>query len=75
MTLLNKIDEDSKTRSSFTNNDLKGQSITDIPDVGSLTSEMIAQYKREEEQHRYVDAVGNDFKFAPVGTAPTITVT
>jgi hypothetical protein len=34
-----------QTRSSFTNNDLKEQPITDIPTVGSLTSEMISQYK------------------------------
>jgi Skp family chaperone for outer membrane proteins len=63
-----------QTRSSFTNNDLKEQPITDIPTVGSLTSEMIAQYKREEEeQNRYVDPTsGNEFKFAPAGTAPTL---
>ncbi len=39
-----------QTRSSFTNNDLKEQADTDKPAVGSLTSEMIAQYKREEEE-------------------------
>ena len=52
-----------QTRRSFTNNDLKEQPITDIPTVGSLTSEMIAQYKREEEeQNRYVDPTsGNEF--------------
>jgi hypothetical protein len=59
-----------QTRISFTNSDLKEQPITDIPVVGSLTNEMIAQYKREEEeQNRYVDAAGNEFKFAPAGTA------
>ena len=38
-----------QTRSNFINNDLKEQADTDKPAVGSLTSEMIAQYKREEE--------------------------
>jgi hypothetical protein len=38
-----------QTRSSFTNNDLKEQPDTVKPAVGSLTSEMIAQYKREQE--------------------------
>jgi hypothetical protein len=45
-----------QTRSSFTNNDLKEKPITDIPAVVSLTSEVINQYKlEEEEQNRYVD--------------------
>ena len=63
-----------QTRSSFTNNDLKEQADTDKPDVGSLSSEMIAQYKREEEeQNRYVDpATGNEFLYAPTGITPTI---
>ena len=52
-----------QTRSSFTNNDLKEQPATDKPAVGSLTSEMIAQYKREEEENnKYVDpASGKGF--------------
>jgi hypothetical protein len=63
-----------QTRSSFTNNDLKEQPITDIPAVGSLTSEMIAQYTREEEeQDRYVDpTTGDEFKIAPACIAPTL---
>jgi hypothetical protein len=32
--------EQDKTRSSFTNNDLKEQSLTDKPAVGSLNSEI-----------------------------------
>ena len=52
-----------QTRSSFTNNDLKEQPDTDKPAVGSLTSEMISQYKREEEENnKYVDpASGKGF--------------
>ena len=62
-----------QTRSSFTNNDLKEQADTDKPAVGSLTSEMIAQYKREEEeQNKYVDPKGNEFLYAPTGITPTI---
>jgi hypothetical protein len=62
-----------QTRSSFTNNDLKEQPGTDKPAVGSLTSEMIAQYKREEEeQNKYVDPAGNEWLYAPAGTTPTI---
>ena len=38
-----------QTRSNFINNDLKEQADTDKPAVGSLTSEMIAQYKREKQ--------------------------
>ena len=54
-----------QTRSNFINNDLKEQADTDKPAVGSLTSEMIAQYKREEEeQNKYVDPLGNEFKYA-----------
>jgi len=33
----------------FYNSDLKEQPDTDKPAVGSLTSEMIGQYKREQE--------------------------
>jgi hypothetical protein len=63
-----------QTRSSFTNNDLKEQADTDKPAVGSLTSEMIAQYKREEEeQNKYIDPSGNEFLYAPAGTTPTLT--
>ncbi len=62
-----------QTRSSFTKNDLKEQPITDIPAVGGLTSEMINPCKREEEeQNRYVDAAGNEFRFAPAGAIPTL---
>jgi hypothetical protein len=63
-----------QTRSSFTNNDLKEQPDTDKPAVGSLTSEMIAQYKREEEEkNKYVDPGGNEFLYTPtvlVGNGP-----
>jgi hypothetical protein len=63
-----------QTRSNFTHNYLKEQPLTDKPAVGSLTSEMIAQYKREEEeQNKYVAPSGDEFKFAPAGTAPTFT--
>jgi hypothetical protein len=63
-----------QTRSSFTNNDLKEQSDTDKPTAGSLTSEMIAQYKREEEeQNKCIDPSGNEFLYAPAGTTPTLT--
>ena len=63
-----------QTRSSFTNNDLKEQPDTDKPAVGSLTSEMISQYKREEEEkNKYVDPTsGNEFLYAPTGITPTI---
>ena len=63
-----------QTRSSFTNNDLKEQPATDKPAVGSLTSEMIAQYKREQEElNKYVDpATGDEFQYAPTGMTPTI---
>ena len=62
-----------QTRSNFINNDLKEQADTDKPAVGSLSSEMIAQYKREEgEQNRYVDPKGNEFLYAPTGMTPTI---
>ena len=62
-----------QTRSNFINNDLKEQADTDKPAVGSLTSEMIAQYKREEEEkNKYVDATGNEFLYAPTGMTPTI---
>ena len=64
-----------QTRSSFTNNDLKEQPDTDKPAVGSLTSEMIAQYKREEEEkkNKYVDPnTGDEFLYAPTGMTPTI---
>jgi hypothetical protein len=62
-----------QTRSNFINNDLKEQADTDKPAVGSLTSEMIAQYKREEEEkNKYVDATGAEFKYAPTGITPTI---
>jgi hypothetical protein len=63
-----------QTRSSFINNDLKEQPDTDKPAVGSLTSEMIAQYKREqEEQNKYVDpSTGDEFQFAPAGIAPAL---
>jgi hypothetical protein len=34
---------------------------------------MISQYKREEEeQNKYVDPLGNEFKYAPTGMAPTL---
>jgi hypothetical protein len=62
-----------QTRSNFINNDLKEQADTDKPAVGSLTSEMIAQYKREEEEkNKYVDPTGNEFLYAPTGMTPTI---
>jgi len=62
-----------QTRNSFTNNDLKEQPITDKPATGSLTSEMISQYKREqEEQNKYVDSTGAEFQYAPAGAAPTL---
>jgi hypothetical protein len=63
-----------QTRSGFINNDLKEQPDTDKPAVGSLTSEMIAQYKREqEEQNKYVDpSTGDEFQFAPAGIVPTL---
>jgi hypothetical protein len=62
-----------QTRSNFINNDLKEQAETDKPGVGSLTSEMIAQYKREEEEkNKYVDATGNELQYAPTGMTPTI---
>ena len=62
-----------QTRSNFINNDLKEQADTDKPAVGSLTSEMISQYKREEEEkNKYVDPKGNEFLYAPTGMTPTI---
>jgi hypothetical protein len=62
-----------QTRSSFTNNDLKEQPDTDKPAAGSLTSEMIAQCKREKEvQSRYVDSADAEFKYTPAGTTPTL---
>ena len=62
-----------QTRSSFTNNDLKEQPDTDKPAVGSLTSEMIAQYKREEEENnKYVDPTGKEFLYAPTDMTSTI---
>ena len=62
-----------QTRSNFINNDLKEQADTDKPAVGSLTSEMIAQYKREEEeQNKYVDPTGAEFKYAPTDMTPTL---
>jgi hypothetical protein len=63
-----------QTRSNFINNDLKEQADTDKPAVGSLTSEMIAQYKREEEEkNKYVDPKsGDEFLYAPTGITPTI---
>jgi hypothetical protein len=63
-----------QTRSNFINNDLKEQADTDKPAVGSLTSEMIAQYKREEEENnKYVDpASGKEFLYAPTGMTPTL---
>jgi hypothetical protein len=62
-----------QTRSSFTNNDLKEQPDTDKPAVGSLTSEMIARYKREEEENnKYVDPKGKEFLYAPTGMTSTI---
>lgn len=60
-----------QTRSNFINNDLKEQADTDKPAVGSLTSEMISQYKREEEEkNKYVDPKGNEFLYAPTGMTP-----
>ena len=65
-----------QTRSSFTNNDLKEQSNTDKPAVGSLTSEMIAQYKREEEENnKYVDSTGKEFLYNPTGMSTPSIVT
>ena len=63
-----------QTRSNFINNDLKEQADTDKPAVGSLTSEMIAQYKREEEEkNKYVDPKsGDEFLYAPTGMTPTL---
>ena len=63
-----------QTRSSFTNNDLKEQPDTDKPAVGSLTSEMIAQYKREEEEkNKYVDPTsGKEFLYDPTGMTPKL---
>ena len=63
-----------QTRSSFTNNDLKEQADTDKPAVGSLTSEMIAQYKREEEEkNKYVDPTsGKEFLYDPTGMTPKL---
>ena len=63
-----------QTRSNFINNDLKEQADTDKPAVGSLTSEMIAQYKREEEENnKYVDPIsGDEFLYTPTGITPTI---
>jgi hypothetical protein len=62
-----------QTRSNFINNDLKEQSDTDKPAVGSLTSEMISQYKREEEENnKYVDPTGKEFVYDPTGMTPTI---
>ena len=64
-----------QTRSSFTNNDLKEQPDTDKPAVGSLTSEMIAQYKREEEENnKYVDPTGKEFLYAPTGMTSKISL-
>ena len=39
-----------QTRSSFTNNDLKEQSDTDKPAVGSLTSEMITHINEKKKK-------------------------
>ena len=65
-----------QTRSNFINNDLKEQADTDKPAVGSLTSEMIAQYKREEEEkNKYVDATGNEFLYNPTGMSTPSIVT
>ena len=62
-----------QTRSNFINNDLKEQADTDKPAVGSLTSEMIARYKREEEEkNKYVDPTGTEFLYAPTGMTPSI---
>jgi hypothetical protein len=63
-----------QTRSSFTNNDLKEQADTDKPAVGSLTSEKISQYKREEEENnKYVDPnTGDEFLYDPTGMTPTL---
>ena len=63
-----------QTRSNFINNNLKEQADTDKPAVGSLTSEMIAQYKREEEEkNKYVDPLsGDEFLYAPTGMTPKI---
>ena len=63
-----------QTRSNFINNDLKEQADTDKPAVGSLTSEMIAQYKREEEENnKYVDPTsGKEFLYAPTDMTSTI---
>ena len=62
-----------QTRSNFINNDLKEQADTDKPAVGSLTSEMIARYKREEEEeNKYADPKGNEFLYAPTGMTPSL---
>ena len=63
-----------QTRSSFTNNDLKEQADTDKPAVGSLTSEKISQYKREEEENnKYVDPnTGDEFLYDPTGMTPKL---
>jgi hypothetical protein len=62
-----------QTRSNFINNDLKEQADTDKPPVGSLTSEMISQYQREEEENnKFVDSAGKEFLYAPTGMTPTL---
>ena len=64
-----------QTRSNFINNDFKEQAHTDKPAVGSLTSEMISQYKRdEEENNKYVDPTsGKEFLYNPTGmSAPVL---
>jgi hypothetical protein len=63
-----------QTRSSFTNNDLKEQADTDKPAVGSLSGEMIAQYKREEEEkNKCVDPTsGAELRYAPTGMTPAL---
>ena len=33
---------------------------------------MIAQYKREEEQNKYVDPGGKELRYAPTGMTPTL---
>ena len=64
-----------QTRSNFINNDLKEQADTDKPAVGSLTSEMIAQYKREEEENnKYVDTTGKEFLYAPTDMTSKISL-
>jgi hypothetical protein len=50
-----------QTRNNDLNNDLKDQSLTDKPTAGSLTYEMISQYKREEEeQNKFVNPITRD---------------